>query len=246
MSIYHVYDLNRGLNVPKRRTNCRIMGLGAEVQKVLHWIAQSGKIGLCLLWIILHLIIGIWYFAVDIVRAIESYLISSGLFKRYKALDISKVRYLAIVIDSEEARQTSKIIELLRWLAAIGIKSVCLYDPDGVMKKFKEAIMARLGDAKLSEEVTVNDPLLDQKFIALEFVSFLDGKEAVAKAANLLFDKYYLAGDQEKPIFTESIMVEALKAIGCVETEPDLMLVYGPTRCHLGFPAWRIRYTEIV
>lgn len=28
--------------------------------------------------------------------------------------------------------------------------------------------------------------------------------------------------------------------------EPDLMLIYGPVRCHLGFPAWRLRYTEIV
>ncbi|KAH1066935.1 hypothetical protein J1N35_031922 [Gossypium stocksii] len=28
--------------------------------------------------------------------------------------------------------------------------------------------------------------------------------------------------------------------------EPDLLLVYGPARCHLGFPACRIKYTEIV
>ena len=27
---------------------------------------------------------------------------------------------------------------------------------------------------------------------------------------------------------------------------PDLLLVYGPVRSHLGFPAWRLRYTEIV
>jgi len=27
---------------------------------------------------------------------------------------------------------------------------------------------------------------------------------------------------------------------------PDLLLVYGPIRSHLGFPAWRLRYTEIV
>lgn len=33
---------------------------------------------------------------------------------------------------------------------------------------------------------------------------------------------------------------------GCRGPDPDLLLVYGPARCHLGFPAWRIRYTEIV
>lgn len=33
---------------------------------------------------------------------------------------------------------------------------------------------------------------------------------------------------------------------GCGGPDPDLLLVYGPARCHLGFPPWRIRYTEIV
>ncbi|KAL5138250.1 hypothetical protein HKD37_10G028470 [Glycine soja] len=28
--------------------------------------------------------------------------------------------------------------------------------------------------------------------------------------------------------------------------ELDLLLVYGPVRSHLGFPAWRLRYTEIM
>ncbi|MCH87335.1 nogo-B receptor-like, partial [Trifolium medium] len=32
----------------------------------------------------------------------------------------------------------------------------------------------------------------------------------------------------------------------CKGPEPDLLLVYGPVRSHLGFPPWRIRYTEIV
>lgn len=34
--------------------------------------------------------------------------------------------------------------------------------------------------------------------------------------------------------------------LGSGGPDPDLLLVYGPARCHLGFPAWRIRYTEIV
>ncbi|CAK9172103.1 unnamed protein product [Ilex paraguariensis] len=192
----------------------KLMELGDEMQKILLWISQSGNLALCLLWCIIHLIVGIWYFALGIAGALESCLISIGLLKRYKALDIGKVRYLAIVIDSEEARQTSKVIELLRWLAAIGVKNACLYDPDGVLKKFKEAFMTRLGDAQLSEEAAVNDPLLDQKYMALEFASLSDGKEAAARAANLLFVKYYLGGADTKPIFTESLMAEALKAVG--------------------------------
>lgn len=51
--------------------------------------------------------------------------------KSYKALNLGKLRYLAIVVGSEEAYQTSKVIELLQWLEAIGVKHVCLYDMEG-------------------------------------------------------------------------------------------------------------------
>lgn len=47
-----------------------------------------------------------------------------------------------------------------------------------------------------------------------EFVSLVDGKEAVAKAANLLFKKYYADEDSEKPFFTETYLTEALKTLG--------------------------------
>ncbi|GLT98067.1 hypothetical protein SLE2022_155910 [Rubroshorea leprosula] len=160
------------------------------------------------------------------------------------------LRYLAIVIESEDAHQTSKIIELLEWLIAIGVKHVCLYDAEGILKKSKESILAKLDCATLLEESHEDDVLLNQKDFTLEFASFTDGKEAVAKAANVLFMKYLKLSasgrTQEDQIFTEPNMTEALKAVGCIGLEPDLLLVYGPARCHLGFPAWRIRYTEIV
>ncbi|XP_048337587.1 uncharacterized protein LOC107426819 [Ziziphus jujuba] len=100
------------------------------------------------------------------------------------------------------------------------------------------------------QESGENDKHVDHNHMMLEFASFSDGKEAVTKAANSLFLKHLklnkLAGDQERQIFTEPHMAEALKAIGCKGAGPDLLLVYGPARCHLGFPVWRIRYAEIV
>lgn len=86
---------------------------------------------LLLLWHILHFIISIWYCACSIAHAIESYLISSGLMKGYKSLNLDRLQYLAVVVDSEEVHQTPKVIELLRWLSAIGVKNVCLYDAEG-------------------------------------------------------------------------------------------------------------------
>ncbi|KAA8545954.1 hypothetical protein F0562_020595 [Nyssa sinensis] len=228
---------------PKKKN--RIMDLEDEMQKFFCWITQICNLGRQLLWHFLHLILSLWYFAVCIAHALESSLISVGLLKRYKALNSVKVQYLALVIDSEEARQTSKVIELLQWLAAIGVKNLCLYDTEGVLKKSKDTILKSLSNAKLYEEATKKIALLDKKDITLEFASFSDGKEAVVKAANLLFVKYYL-GDQKQPTFTESHVAEALRAIGSGGPDPDLLLVYGPTRCHLGFPAWRLRYTEIV
>ncbi|XP_060213783.1 uncharacterized protein LOC132640970 isoform X2 [Lycium barbarum] len=239
------------------RNKYRSMGLGNEVQKILSWTSVCGNLGLHLIWLILHLIINIWYSVLGIARMMENALISSGLRKSYNAVNISKVRYLAVVIESEEARQTSKVLELLRWLASIGIKSICLYDREGVLKKSQEAIIEGLnksqkanvegsGHGTLLEHVSFADTLLCHKHMDLEFVSFADSKPAVAKAANLLFAKHYATAKPEKPNFTESDMSEALQAVGYVGPEPDLLLVYGPVRCHTGFPAWRIRYTEIV
>lgn len=68
------------------------------------------------------------------------------------------------------------------------------------------------------QESGENDPLVDHNHMTLEFISCSDGKEAVTKAANLVFMKYMkstkLAGKQDEQIFTETHMAEALKAIG--------------------------------
>lgn len=94
-------------------------------------LLQIGNLGLQLLWHLLHFVVNIWYCVLGMAHFIESYVISSGVLKRYKSLNLGKLRYLAIVVDSEEARQTSEVIELLHWLEAIGVKHVCLYDMEG-------------------------------------------------------------------------------------------------------------------
>ncbi|KAL3366066.1 hypothetical protein AABB24_010956, partial [Solanum stoloniferum] len=124
------------------------MGLGNEVQKILSWTSVCGNLLLHLVWLILHLIINVWYSVLGIARMVENTLISSGLLKSYNAVNISKVRYLAVVIDSEEACETSKVLELLCWLASIGVKSICLYDREGVLKKSQTAIIEGLNKSQ--------------------------------------------------------------------------------------------------
>ncbi|XP_052191672.1 uncharacterized protein LOC127800985 [Diospyros lotus] len=205
-----------------------------------------GNIVLLLLWNFLHFVFSIWYLALGVVYVLESYVISSGLLKRYEDLNLEKLQYLAIVVDNEAAHQISRIAELLQWLAAIGVKNVCLYDNEGVLKRSKEEVLARLSVAQMLEEATKHVPLVEPRHLNLDFASYSDGKEAVARAANSLFVKHYLLGDQKEPILTESDVAEELKAVGSGGPDPDLVLVYGAARCHEGFPAWRMRYTEIV
>ncbi|GER52401.1 Nogo-B receptor [Striga asiatica] len=175
---------------------------------------EKGNLGFRLLWHLMHLVFSLCYFVHSLINAIESFLISSGIFKQYKHLDISKVQYLAVVIDSEEALEMLKVVELLRWLADIGIKKICLYDKEGVLKKSKDALMIWLKSERILKEGT-SYPVLEQKYMSLEVISFSDSKDAVAKAANFLLMKHYL-GTEETPELTEPDMTNALKAIGMV------------------------------
>ncbi|XP_051147469.1 uncharacterized protein LOC127262700 [Andrographis paniculata] len=227
-----------------RRLEAMILDLGDVMHSVYVWIFLNGDFGLRLLWHIMHLMLSFWYLAVGWVNALESFLISSGMIKKYKDLDVSRVKYLAVVIDSEEARHTLKVLDLLRWLDSIGVRNVCLYDSEGVLKKSKDALTLWLKSERLSNAIASNK-LPEQKYMSMEVISYSDGKHAVAKAANVLLKKYYLNSNSDRPKLTEADMTSVLGEIG-YGPEPDLMLVYAPARCHMGFPAWRIRYTEIV
>ncbi|RZC29403.1 hypothetical protein D0Y65_001118 [Glycine soja] len=57
--------------------------------------------------------------------------------------------------------------------------------------------------------------------------------------------QHKLGGELDLQILLEPQLNEALQIVG-KGPEPDLLLVYGPVRSHLGFPAWRLRYTEIM
>ncbi|KAK9000662.1 hypothetical protein V6N11_081151 [Hibiscus sabdariffa] len=241
----------KSLTPPLLRCLClnRSMDFIRPKRMLYFWIDKIRNVLLRLSWHLVHSIINLCYFTTGMVHALESHLISRGLLRKYKSLHISKIRYLAIVIESEDACRTSNVIELLQWLAALGIKHVSLYDNEGLLKKSKDIILEKFDGAVLFQDTHENNVLLDQPRMTLEFVSFYDGKEAVARAANVLLMKYIKSGgigsNQGEQIFTESQMSEALKTVGSGGPEPDLLLIYGPARCHLGFPAWRMRYTEI-
>ncbi|PIA59300.1 hypothetical protein AQUCO_00400297v1 [Aquilegia coerulea] len=202
-----------------------------------------------LVWLFIHLMANILYFVLDTIHTLHSYLISSGILNKYKDLDLTKLQHLAIVVESQEAYDIERIVKLLFWLSDIGVKHICLYDMDGVLKKSKKIILEDMGSRLWHLEGDKVGLCPDPNQMTLEFTSISDGKEGITKAASFLCKKYLddsALGEQDKPIFTEENMGKALEAVGLGGPQPNLLLVYGPVRCHLGFPAWRMPYTEIV
>ncbi|CAF2259421.1 unnamed protein product [Brassica napus] len=213
-------------------------------------IGQIGDLGFDLLWRFLHIVVSLFHIVSGIFEAIQSYAISLGLIQKYSSIDIEKLMCLAVVVDIEVARDVAKVVELLQWLKTIGVKQVGLFDSQGLLKKSKDMILEMVPGSVLLQETGEKDTPPDRKGIAIEFISSSDNKEAVVKAANILLQRHLKASHPEKDegdnVFTESHLNEALRVVGENVHVPDLMLVYGPVRSHLGFPAWRLRYTEIV
>ncbi|EEE56502.1 hypothetical protein OsJ_05759 [Oryza sativa Japonica Group] len=181
------------------------------------------KLILGLLWCLVHLVISFFGSLSHLKNDLECYLISFKLLPKYRNLHLERLAYLGVVVDSREAKNALKVKQLLRWFSTIGINYLILYDIEDT-----KASCYRHGG------------------MFMECLSSSDGKEAIAKVANLLYSTCCNSDNKSEIAFTEADMTHALKAVGTGGPEPDLLLVYGPGRFHLGFPAWRLRYTEIM
>ncbi|KAL0907071.1 hypothetical protein M5K25_025613 [Dendrobium thyrsiflorum] len=200
------------------------------------------RLALRLCWWTIHLVFSIYQFGAHLLQVFESYSISVGLSESYRNVPLHNLRHLAVVVDSDEARNTLKVKQLLLWLSNIGVKSLMLYDVEGILKKSLDG-----GSSSFINGMT---SVPRQNKMTVELLSFADNKGGLAKAASFLCSKYLkeeLAScDRQDFRITETEISDALNIVGCGGPDPDLLLIYGPVRCHLGFPAWRICYTEIV
>ncbi|XP_022678979.1 uncharacterized protein LOC101760549 isoform X5 [Setaria italica] len=177
------------------------------------------KLILGLIWGIIHLAISLFNIWSLLIYNLECYIISSGLLRKYRYLHLDRLKYLAIVVDSKEAKNTVKIRQLLCWLSTMGVKYICLYDIEGVLKKSFEPAMKGSRDGKAGEYLGISASISHSghKDLVIECVSGSDGKEGIAKAASLLCSTY-LNGDthgdgKKEPTFTEADMASALKAV---------------------------------
>jgi len=82
-------------------------------------------------WCLLHLLVSIIQLGSHLIQVIVCYITSSGFLKRYQQIQLHKLRHLAVVVDSEEAKKTKEIKQLLHCLSDIGVKDIILYDMEG-------------------------------------------------------------------------------------------------------------------
>ncbi|KAH7653871.1 Ditranspolycis-polyprenyl diphosphate synthase ((2E6E)-farnesyl diphosphate specific) protein [Dioscorea alata] len=159
---------------------------------------------------------------------------------------------LRVVHIGEEAKNIRKIKKLLHSLSKIGAMNVILYDTKGVLKKYMASseLFCNARTTCFDADRRTVTLLLHGDQITIELLSFSDNKEIISKAANFLCSRQLksnlLASNKIEAVYTDTDLLNALKMAGCGGLQPDLLLVYGPARCHLGFPAWRLRYTEIM
>ncbi|XP_039115293.1 dehydrodolichyl diphosphate synthase complex subunit NUS1-like isoform X2 [Dioscorea cayenensis subsp. rotundata] len=216
------------------------------------WSSIIWRFCMGVFWYSLRLLLRVVHIGQDLTHTIFCYSISNGLINKYKNLDLHNLRCLAVVIDSEDAKNIGKIKKLLHSLSKIGAMNVILYDTKGVLKKYMASskLFCNAKTTCFDADRRTVTLILHGDQITIEFLSFSDNKEIISKAANFLCSRQLksnlLAPHKIEPVFTDTDLLNALKMAGCGGLHPDLLLVYGPARCHLGFPAWRLRYTEII
>ncbi|CAL9064639.1 unnamed protein product [Musa banksii] len=212
------------------------------------------KLILVFCWYLMHLLVCLVHIMASLKKWLLSYIISFGLLSKYQNLQLDMLNCLAVVVDSEEATDTRKIKHLLCWLLTMDIKYITLYDMQGLLKKtLGNDLMSLTKTSTRScavDDVKTMASVFQMEKMTVEILSLSDGKEGIAKAASFLCSKYMkddsVSCNKSEPAFTESDVANALNAVGYCGPEPQLLLIYGPARCHLGFPPWRLTYTEIV
>eukprot|EP00252_Welwitschia_mirabilis_P014693 TRINITY_DN3241_c0_g1_i1.p1 TRINITY_DN3241_c0_g1~~TRINITY_DN3241_c0_g1_i1.p1 ORF type:complete len:275 (-),score=46.22 TRINITY_DN3241_c0_g1_i1:382-1206(-) len=232
----------------------------ASLVKGLHFQKAKGGFtrtlaGIC--WHVLHIIITIIEFvAFTIDQVISLFLVKS--LEKYKTSVIKKPQIVGIVIESKDAEaQLSAICKLLQWLSDTGVQHVSLYDVEGVLKQLKMILERKLNNLNPSIQI-INSfmksnghiDITENAIMRVELLSSSDGKEGITRAARYLCEdalrKINTKGQLSELKLSVSDIDRGLEATGCAGPKPDLLLVFGFSRCLLGFPAWRIFFTEIM
>ncbi|CAN6450592.1 unnamed protein product [Victoria cruziana] len=187
----------------------------SAVQRTRTW-----ELILWICWCFLHLLVKLVHLVIRSIHKLQCYFILTGYTFNYVPLGLSKLQSVAIVVDSGEAFQISKVVALVRWLSNFGVKRISLYDMDGVIKESKKFLVKNWSDLSLREWKEVDKKLAsrDQKFVELECLSSDDGKEAVARAARYISSScskpVELDAHHSKQAILETDVDKALKAVG--------------------------------
>ncbi|URD74381.1 hypothetical protein MUK42_09179 [Musa troglodytarum] len=180
------------------------------------------KLMLVFCWYLMHLLVCLVHIMSSLKKWLVSYIISFGLLSKYQNLRLDMLNCLAVVVDSEEAKDTRKIKHLLCWLFTMDIKYITLYDMQGVLKKTLGNDLMSLTKTSMRscsvDDVKTVGSVFQMEKMTVEILSVSDGKEGIAKAASFLCSKYMkvdsVSCNKSEPAFTESDVANALNAVG--------------------------------
>ncbi|CAL9073107.1 unnamed protein product [Musa textilis] len=227
-------DVTRVLNPPSlENLICVSLLLFRSWQKLNASIIW--KLILVFCWYLMHLLVCLVHIMSSLKKWLVSYIISFGLLSKYQNLRLDMLNCLAVVVDSEEAKDTRKIKHLLCWLFTMDIKYITLYDMQGVLKKTLGNDLMSLTKTSMRscsvDDVKTVGSVFQMEKMTVEILSVSDGKEGIAKAASFLCSKYMkvdsVSCNKSEPAFTESDVANALNAVGM-----HFHMAYGFTEIH--------------
>ncbi|KAG2656753.1 hypothetical protein PVAP13_1KG104000 [Panicum virgatum] len=142
------------------------------------------------------------------------------------------------LMDSREAKNVMEVKQLLHWFSTVGIKYVVLYDIEGVIKESIEHGIETSRDENTSNFSNIcantKSSHCSHGGMVIECLSGSDGKEGIAKAANLLYSAsckgcnnyatYTHGYDKMDTVFTEADMASALRAVAADVTDSQVDL----------------------
>jgi len=165
-------------------------------------------------------------------------------------------RHIACVFVGEGVQSVNidKIVTIVRWCGAAGIRSISLYDHTGIIRESREAVQHKLKsvepyreDGSTEEIYSVHQGFITRDTyvesasgINIYLLSRTDGKPMFAQVAQVV------AAENDYQSIDQKVVEEAMQRY--YPHEPELMLQFGNSFCNMtwGYNPWLLRYTQML
>jgi len=194
--------------------------------------------------------------AVEIGTGYTDTLLLKSTGREFTKQDKLLPRHLACVFVGESVKNVNidKIVTIVRWCSAAGIRSISLFDHTGAIRENRDAIQHKLRSAEpvredgFSEETYFvhegfikRDTYLEgANGINIYLMSRSDGRPMFAQVAQVV------AAENDYQKIDQKIVEDAMQRY--YPHEPELLLQFGMSYSNItwGYPPWLLRWTQML